>query len=254
MAGGRGERLWPLTDICPKPLLQFGSRNRIIDFTLYNCLKSKAVNTFVLTQYLSKMLEEYLDQNWKGLFFSRNKYLGIIPSYMAPKRKYHGTADAVYQTLTMLHQIPDYVVVLSGDHVYKMDYQKMIGFHISHNKAVTVGAVTCKREDAHRFGIIEADNNKIRHFYEKPKDISHIESSFKGPLASMGIYVFSGKPLFKYLQKNQNEKEHDFGYNIISEMADNMHKRHPRSWHTTLNGLLCYQYLCYVSEKISIPA
>jgi glucose-1-phosphate adenylyltransferase len=220
MAGGRGERMRPLTDNLPKPLIRFGASARIIDFTLYNCLSSGARDVLVLTQYLSGLLEDYIHEQWKPAFDYNGRRLKVLPGRDSWRSYFMGTADAVYQALAMWGKLPEHVVVLAGDHIYKMDYGPMIRFHQSHRAAATVGAVACNRSQAHRFGIIKAgEDGSVGSFIEKPGSLKDILPPRKKPRASMGIYVFDTKPLLLYLESNQEENSHDFGRDVLPRMA-----------------------------------
>ncbi len=221
MAGGRGERLRPLTDYCPKPLLRFGPSGRVIDFTLYNCLASGGGDVVVLTQYLSDMVKGYLGVKWGPAFSEQGTRLEILAGKRAQKGGYRGTADAVYQALKMRDDSSEeYVVVLAGDHVYQMDYWHMIRFHQLHGGQATVGAVECDPSEAYRFGIIKSrDDGKILSFHEKPRGIKRIVPPGKKPLASMGIYVFTKKYLMDCLEIIRKDGFYDFGKYVLPEMA-----------------------------------
>ncbi len=220
MAGGKGERLRPLTEGRPKPLVRFGSSGRIIDFTLCNCLSSGEGKVSVLTQYLSDKIEGYLFSRWRKAFAGRGMDLEILPAELSIKGAYLGTADAVYQALALKEQKPDYVVVLAGDHVYQMDYSPMLEDHIKSGAAATVGAVECEREDASRFGIIVTDGDgRVTRFVEKPRSLTGVIPPGRLPLASMGIYAFSAPALMTYLEANQEESSHDFGHDVLPEMV-----------------------------------
>lgn len=220
LAGGKGTRLKSLTKKLAKPAVYFGGKYRIIDFPLSNCANSGIDTVGVLTQYESTALNTYISNgsNW-GI--DGNKSLTVC---LAPKQTdegaswYRGTADAIYQNLDFLDsQNPDYVVILSGDHIYKMDYSKMLDFHKANKADLTVACLNVSLEEAKRFGIMKADANfKIESFTEKPK---HPEST----LASMGIYIFSYKVLRSELIKDRAnpESENDFGKNIIPTMLAN---------------------------------
>ncbi len=218
LAGGKGERLKPLTTRTPKPLVRFGPDSRIIDFTIYNCLASGCTDLVVITQYLSEMLENYLHQRWSGAFANRDATLRTCSAKNGGS--FSGTADAAYQVLSGMSELPKYVVILAGDHVYRMDYKPMIDFHIKHGDPATVAAVHCKKEDAHRFGIIRKGHaDLIKQFHEKPQSLSGITPPGRSPLASMGIYVFTTSELLTYLACNRAEDSHDFGKDILPQMA-----------------------------------
>ena len=220
LAGGRGERLRPLTDNCPKPMVRFGVSGRIIDFTLYNCLFSGLGNVTVLTQYLSDQLDSYLCKNWKSAFNKQKRELNVLSSNSFPKGEFSGTADAVYQVLSKSKNLPEYIVVLAGDHIYKMDYLPMIEFHKRQGKAATIATIERPQNQAHRFGVLKTTtNNRITNFYEKPKTLKGILSPKQNALISMGVYVFTTRDLLNYLKKNQKEYSQDFGHDIIPQMV-----------------------------------
>lgn len=221
MAGGRGERLRPLTDDVPKPLVRFGPSGRIIDFTLYNCLSSGFGDVLVLTQYRSDMLERYVNEVWRPAYEAQWRTIEVMPSDRSPKGSFMGTADAVYQALLVKKDVPWNVVVLAGDHVYRMDYRSMVRFHQSHQATATVGSVMCERDQAHRFGIIQTGQAaRIESFHEKPKSLEGIVPRGKRPLASMGIYVFTAEKLMRFLEFAQEVDRHDFGHDVVPKMAE----------------------------------
>jgi glucose-1-phosphate adenylyltransferase len=221
LAGGNGERLKPLTNDYPKPLLPFGGSGRIIDFTIYNTLLAGRGECVVLTQYLADRFDTCLDGNWKTAFHAQGRRLCVMPSYQSPKGTYEGTADAVYQAIIGQRYLPDYVIVVAGDHVYRMDYRPMLEFHAAHGAAATVAAIECNATEAHRFGVIDPrTDGSIENFYEKPRTLDGVVSPGQQSLVSMGIYVFSTKSLLAYLTKNQSQSSHDFGKDILPAMAE----------------------------------
>lgn len=217
LAGGQGSRLGLLTRVIAKPAVPFGGRYRIIDFPLSNCTNSGIDTVGVLTQYQPLELNSYigsgsswdLDLSEGGVF--------VLPPYVAGKegRWYSGTADAIYQNLSFIEQYdPDYVLILSGDHIYKMDYSRMLDAHIKTNADITIAVRPVPWEDAHQFGIMSTDSeNRITEFVEKPKEP-------KSNLASMGVYIFTFSQLKKYLTEDHAnpESKNDFGKNIIPTM------------------------------------
>jgi glucose-1-phosphate adenylyltransferase len=220
MAGGNGERLRPLTDRCPKPLLRFGPSAKVIDFTLYNCLASESAEVIVLTQYLGEMIEQHLEREWRPAFAGQGKKLWTLPSTRSAKGAFLGTADAVYQALLHRNDAPEYVVALSADHVYRMDYRPMLEWHRAHGAAATVAAVECDWSEAHRFGILETRNGgPVSAFHEKPRRLDPGLGWGDFPLASMGVYVFTRRELLRYLEQNQKEASHDFGRDLIPRIV-----------------------------------
>ncbi len=217
LAGGQGSRLYALTEFTAKPDVSFGSKYRIIDFPLSNCINSGIDTVGVLTQYQPLQLNEYigngqpwdLDRNFGGVT--------VLPPYQAKTGAdwYKGTANAIYQNLRYIQRYdPDYVVILSGDHIYKMDYSKMLEAHKKTGAACTISVLNVPIEEASRFGILSADeNNRIFKFEEKPKNPTSTK-------ASMGIYIFNKDVLFSYLEEDEHTEGsvNDFGKNIIPTM------------------------------------
>ncbi len=225
LAGGRGERLMPLTANRPKPLVRFGSQGRLIDYTLYNCLVSEGGDVMVLTQYMSDMVDNYLSSNWMQAFSRTGRKLKAISSKKLNNGFYDGTADAVYRVLSSLAKLPDHVVVLAGDHIYRMDYRQMVEFHLLGDNAATVGCIQCDPSQAHRFGIMNIDHDQfITGFREKPDD-PDILTNREQLTASMGIYIFNSAVLMEYLTQNQRESSHDFGHDIIPGMVEHREAR-----------------------------
>ena len=219
LAGGQGSRLYTLTEKTAKPAVAFGGKYRIIDFTLSNCINSGIDTVGVLTQYQPLDLNEYigngqpwdLDRNFGGVM--------ILPPYQGKKKAdwYRGTANAVYQNLNFIDKYsPEYVIILSGDHIYSADYSEMIGKHISYGADCTIAVIDVPPESASRFGILTVDETgRITEFEEKPK---HPKST----LASMGVYVFSTDILKKYLTLDADnpDSSNDFGKNVIPTMLN----------------------------------
>lgn len=217
LAGGKGTRLKALTRKIAKPAVPFGGKYRIIDFPLSNCANSGINTVGVLTQYESTVLNTYISNgsNW-GIDGNRSQTVCLAPRQTEEGASwYNGTADAIYQNLNFLEEHdPDYVVILSGDHIYKMDYSKMLDFHIKNNADLTVACLNVTLEEAKRFGIMKADESyRIESFTEKPKNP-------ESTLASMGIYIFSYKVMRNELIKDHKDpdSENDFGKNIIPKM------------------------------------
>jgi len=219
LAGGKGTRLKSLTKKLAKPAVYFGGKYRIIDFPLSNCANSGIETVGVLTQYESTPLNTYVSNgsNW-GIDGKKSLTVALTPHQTEDGASwYNGTADAIYQNLDFLDQEdPEYVVILSGDHIYKMDYADMLRFHISKGADLTVACITVTLEEAKRFGIMTTDSNYcIKKFTEKPKNPD-------STLASMGIYIFTYKTLRSELIKDRKnpESENDFGKNIIPSMLE----------------------------------
>ena len=220
LAGGQGSRLFALTERLAKPAVPFGGKYRIIDFTLSNCVNSGIDTVGVLTQYQPLELNEYigngqpwdLDRVHGGVF--------VLPPYQKSRGSdwYTGTANAIYQNLRFIQRYnPDYVLILSGDHIYKMNYSKMLSYHREKNADCTIATLEVAKEDASRFGILESDKHgRVIDFEEKPKKP-------KGQNASMGIYIFSTDVLISYLRADdENPKSSkDFGKNVIPSLLAN---------------------------------
>jgi len=226
LAGGKGARLEPLTRDRAKPAVPFGGQYRIIDFTLSNCLNSGVGKIAILTQYKSMSLERHVNLGWRRYFRHEfGEFLDVIPPQQRIDESwYQGTADAVYQNIyVMERERPEYVVILAGDHIYKMNYAEMVDFHIRRGAELTVGALRVPREECRHFGIIEVDpENKITGFEEKPIAGRSIPGDEQHCLASMGIYVFSTRFLFEQLLADavRQDSSHDFGKNIIPSIVN----------------------------------
>ena len=221
LAGGRGSRLDPLTRDRAKPAVPFGGTYRIIDFTLSNCINSGIRKMLVLTQYKAMSLDRHINHGWQS-YTSRElgEFIDVVPPQQRiDEHWYQGTADAVYQNIyTLEKEQPDYVIVLSGDHIYKMNYQRMVEYHHANNADLTIGALQVKQEAARQFGVIQVDTNqRILEFEEKPDHPKLIPGDNEHALASMGIYVFSARFLFEQLCRDATEptSSHDFGRDII---------------------------------------
>jgi glucose-1-phosphate adenylyltransferase len=223
MAGGKGERLSPLTLHRAKPAVPFGGQYRIIDFTLSNCINSKLRKIIVLTQYKSHSLERHISLGWNFLNPEMGEYIMTLPPQQrVDEHWYQGTADAIYQNIyTIEKERPQELLVLSGDHVYKMDYTKMLAYHRRRKAEATVSAIEVTKEEASEFGIIEVDNdNKIIGFEEKPKkDPKTIPGKKDKCFASMGIYIFNTETIIQMLREDAElATSHDFGKDIIPTM------------------------------------
>src|SRR5471030_1746918 len=197
LAGGRGSRLLELTDIRAKPAVYFGGKSRIIDFALSNAINSGIRRIGVATQYKAHSLIRHLQQGWNFLRPERNESFDILPASqrVSETQWYEGTADAVFQNIDIIEAHgPEYMVVLAGDHVYKMDYELMLQQHVQQGADVTVGCLEVPRLEASGFGVMHVDEkDRIVAFIEKPKDPPGIPGNPDMALASMGIYVFSMK-------------------------------------------------------------
>jgi glucose-1-phosphate adenylyltransferase len=227
MAGGRGERLRQLTEDRCKPAAPFGGKFRIIDFVLSNCLNSGIRQISVLTQYKAHSLIQHIGRGWGFLRGEFGEFIETIPAQqrLGPQW-YQGTADALWQNMDLIRaHRPLHVLVLAGDHIYKMDYGPMIGFHVEKEADITVGVVEVPVDRAREFGVVGVDaSNRVLDFLEKPRDPPSIPGRPDIALGSMGIYVFNPRLLERLLRADAENPEsvHDFGKNIIPEAIDKL--------------------------------
>jgi len=225
LAGGKGERLHPLTMHRAKPAVPFGGKYRIIDFTLSNCINSQIRRVCVITQYKSLSLDRHLAVGWEHLL---NPELGeyiftIPPQQRIDERWYEGTADAVFQNIYLIEkEDPPYILVLSGDHIYKMNYAEMFDFHVRSGAIGTVATIRIDKGAASSFGIVEVDSSsRIVGFHEKPEKPVTIPGDPDHCYASMGIYLFNTKQIINELKADAvTSSAHDFGKNILPSMKD----------------------------------
>lgn len=225
LAGGRGSRLKDLTDSRAKPSVYFGGKYRIIDFALSNCVNSGITGVGVVTQYKSHSLLRHLQCAWSFLRNQFNEYIDLLPASQRVDEEhwYQGTADAVYQNIDIIkdHK-PKYILILAGDHIYKMDYAEMILDHIRMGSPLTVACIPVERSKATAFGVMKIDNdNLITDFMEKPQDPPPMPGDDTKSLASMGIYVFDADYLYDILQKDSETpgSHRDFGMDIIPALV-----------------------------------
>ena len=227
LAGGRGSRLKNLTDRRAKPGVYFGGKFRIIDFALSNCLNSGIRRIGVITQYKSHSLMRHLQRGWAFLKPEINEFVDLLPAQQRVDEEswYRGTADAVYQNQDIIASYKaDYVVVLAGDHVYKMNYALMLADHVEQGRDCTVGCIEVPREEASAFGVMHIDEQRqILDFVEKPADPPAMPGKPDRALASMGIYIFNARYLFKELERDMADPDssHDFGKDIIPRAVAN---------------------------------
>jgi glucose-1-phosphate adenylyltransferase len=225
LAGGQGERLLPLTKHRSKPAVPFGGRYRIVDFTLSNCLNSGLFRIFVLTQYKSGSLARHIQLGWSPLFSAElDEWIFTVPPQLrVGQRWYEGTADAVFQNIYLLErQRPKRVLILSGDHIYKMDYRRLFEYHLKKGGPATVCAIEVPSSEASDFGILSVDkNHRILSFVEKPKDPPQVPGKPGVSLANMGVYLFETDALVRALCEDAANKEsrHDFGHNILPALT-----------------------------------
>lgn len=220
LAGGRGSRLKSLTDWRAKPAVQFGGKFRIIDFPLSNCINSGIRRINVATQYKAQSLIQHIQRGWGFLRGEFNEYVNIIPAQQRLSEDwYKGTADAVYQNIDLLKEDNgDYILILAGDHIYKMDYGKMLATHATNNADMTIACINVSLEDAKGFGVVTVDeSDRVIEFTEKPANPQAMPSDPTQAFASMGIYIFNAKFLYEQLIRDagQPNSSHDFGADII---------------------------------------
>ncbi|MES0370846.1 MAG: glucose-1-phosphate adenylyltransferase [Mariprofundaceae bacterium] len=225
LAGGKGSRLKALTEWRAKPGVPFGGKFRIIDFPLSNCINSGIRRISVVTQYKSHSLQRHLQRGWSFLSGQFGEFLEVLPAQQRQGEGwYEGTADAVYQNLDIIrHYDPEYIIILAGDHIYKMDYGKMIAAHVTKGADITVGCIPVSLEEASEFGVMAIDNKeRIIEFAEKPSDPKSMPGDSSRALASMGIYVFTAEYLRnRLLEDAKDEKStHDFGHDLIPHAID----------------------------------
>ena len=219
LAGGAGERLNPLTRERAKPAVYFGGPYRIIDFVLSNCLNSGLRRIFIATQYKSLSLNRHIRMGWSVVSEELGEFVEILP----PQKRvgehwYQGTADAVYQNLySILRESPRHLIVLSGDHIYKMDYERMLRFHLDRGAAATLACIEVPLAETHRFGIVTADDtDRVTGFLEKPRDLASGHGAPPVALASMGVYIFDTDVLVRALEDDApRDSAHDFGKDIL---------------------------------------
>ncbi len=226
LAGGRGSRLKDLTARRAKPAVYFGGKFRIIDFALSNCLNSGIRRIGVITQYKSHSLLRHLQRGWGFLRWEMNEFVELLPAQQRIDEEswYRGTADAVYQNIDIIRDHnSSYIVVLAGDHIYKMDYARMLAAHVESGAQCTVACIEVPRMEARAFGVMAVDrSNQILEFVEKPADPPAMPGKPHVALASMGVYVFNTDFLFKLLDEDMRNpaSSHDFGKDIIPKVVN----------------------------------
>lgn len=225
LAGGRGSRLKDMTNWRAKPAVPFGGKFRIIDFPLSNCMNSGIRRIGVVTQYKSHSLIQHIQRGWGFLRGEFNEYVELLPAQQRVEEEwYKGTADAVFQNLDILRNIDaEYILILAGDHVYKMDYGQMLAAHVRNKADMTVACLNVPLQDAKAFGVMAVDEtDRVLQFREKPSDPDPIPDIPDQALASMGIYVFNAAFLYEQLIRDADDphSSHDFGHDIIPHMID----------------------------------
>jgi len=226
LAGGRGSRLMNMTDWRAKPAVPFGGKFRIIDFPLSNCVNSGIRKIGILTQYKADSLIRHIQQGWGFLRGEFGEYVDIMPAQQRIDETswYKGTADAIFQNIDILRtRKPDYVLILAGDHIYKMDYAAMLADHVEKNADLTIGCLEVSLKDATAFGVMDVDGNRrVKAFVEKPVNPPVMPGRTNTALASMGIYIFNAGFLWEQLLKDADTRNssHDFGKDIIPSVID----------------------------------
>jgi glucose-1-phosphate adenylyltransferase len=220
LAGGRGSRLMQLTDWRAKPAVPFGGKFRIIDFTLSNCVNSGVRRIGVATQYKAQSLIHHLQRGWSFLDGRFDEFIELLPAQQQISEDwYQGTADAVYQNLDIIRRhTPQYILVLSGDHIYKMDYGRMLAQHAQNQADITIACIDVPRAEAREFGVMGVDeHSRIIEFVEKPANPPAMPGDPERSLASMGIYIFNSTFLYEQLCRDHDDPKsaHDFGKNVI---------------------------------------
>lgn len=229
LAGGRGSRLKQLTDNRAKPAVYFGGTSRIVDFALSNALNSGIRKMAIATQYKAHSLIRHCQRGWSFFRSERSEFLDVLPASqrVSEDKWYVGTADAVTQNIDIIDSYGiEYILILAGDHIYKMDYEVMLGDHVKSGADVTVGCLTVPREEAQAFGVMDVDDTlRITSFLEKPADPPGMPGDADHTLASMGIYVFKWSFLRELLVSDAEltESKHDFGGDIIPHIVRNGH-------------------------------
>lgn len=223
LAGGKGERLFPLTVFRSKPSVPFGGRYRIVDFVLSNLVNSHIYSIYLLVQYKSQSLIEHVRQNWVLSSVIKDLFVAVVPPQMRMGPEwFQGTADAVFQNIDLIRQHnPGLVIVFGADHIYRMDVRQMIDFHLQKDAYVTVAARPVPIEEASAFGVIVTDSeNRITGFQEKPKKPTPIPDDPQHAYVSMGNYIFNKDILTEALAKTQRKRQHDFGAHVIPGLVE----------------------------------
>ncbi len=248
LAGGRGSRLHQLTDWRAKPAVPFGGKFRIIDFVLSNCVNSGIRRIGVATQYKSHSLIQHIQRGWSFLNGQFGEFIDVLPAQQRIEEMwYRGTADAVFQNLDIMRTTnPDYVLILAGDHVYKMDYGKLLAFHVEKQADMTVACIEVPIKDASGFGVMGVNmESRVVNFNEKPDHPNPSPGNPNLALASMGVYVFNTRFLYEQLVRDADDKNssHDFGKDIIPHLVSANYRVFAQSFEEScvnLNGEVPY--------------
>jgi len=223
LAGGKGERLFPLTSFRSKPAVPFGGQYRIVDFVLSNLVNSHIYSIYLLVQYKSQSLIDHVRKNWVLSSVIKDHFVTVVPPQMRMGPEwFQGTADAVFQNINVMRELdPELVIILGADHVYRMDVRQMLDFHLKKDALVTVAARPVPIEQASAFGVIVTDSeNRIIGFQEKPKKPTPMPDNPKFAYVSMGNYIFNKDVMIESLAKAQRKKQHDFGAHVIPSLVE----------------------------------
>jgi glucose-1-phosphate adenylyltransferase len=257
MAGGKGERLAPLTDSRSKPAVPFGGRYRIVDFVLSNLVNSRIYSIYLLVQYKSQSLIEHVRQNWVLSSVIHDHFVAVVPPQMRMGPEwFQGTADAVYQNINLIEdQDPELVIVFGADHIYRMDIRQMIDFHLDKGADVTVAARPVPLEQSSAFGVIVTDRGKkVRGFQEKPDHPTPMPDAPGRVYVSMGNYIFNRNVLVDALVNAQKKGQSDFGSHIIPDLVDSG-KVYAYDFNTNeIPGVMPYEEQGYWRDVGTIPA
>ncbi|RMG70204.1 MAG: glucose-1-phosphate adenylyltransferase [Nitrospirae bacterium] len=223
LAGGKGERLFPLTSFRSKPAVPFGGRYRIVDFVLSNFINSQIYSIYLLVQYKSQSLIEHIRKHWVLSPIVRDHFIAVVPPQMRMGPEwFQGTADAVFQNINLIkQQKPELVIIFGADHIYRMDIRQMIDFHLEKGADVTVAARPVPLSEASAFGVIQTDSeNRIVGFQEKPKEPTPMPDDPQRAYVSMGNYIFNRDVLINALIEAQSKRQHDFGAHILPDLVE----------------------------------
>jgi len=258
MAGGKGERLLPLTEQRSKPAVPFAGAYRITDFVLSNFLNSGILAMYVLVQYRSQSLIEHLRRAWRVGGLNRQTFITVVPPQMKGRGKwYEGTADAIYQNINLIHDFaPGLVAVFGADHIYRMDIRQMIQFHLEHEADVTVAALPVPLQAAKGFGIIEVDTeHRIIGFEEKPRNPKPMPSNPKTAYSSMGNYLFNVDALIRALKQDAGRQStHDFGRDVIPSLISSHRVLAYDFWENVVPGVHPYEEWGYWRDVGTLDA
>jgi len=257
LAGGKGERLFPLTSFRSKPSVPFGGRSRIVDFVLNNLVNSQIYSIYLLVQYKSQSLIEHVRQNWVLSSVIKNHFVTVVPPQMRMGPEwFQGTADAVFQNIDLVRQhSPALIAVFGADHIYRMDIRQMIDFHIAKGALVTVAARPVPIEQASSFGVIVTDNERrITGFQEKPKKAIPMPDDPGRVYVSMGNYIFNRDTLIEALATAQKKKQHDFGAHVIPALVGTERVFAYDFGENTIQGTMPYEEKGYWRDVGTISA